>query len=351
MSRCIVSIANRNLVSRETSSKGPFLSIHRALQLSLLHKLDDNPGARQSTFDHAIKLVRRVFPRQSEVQAPCSSNWEVKERFLPHVLSLQSVFEQDFEHSLHGTEEAAILFSDVGHYLWERVINPQAMKSLELAKRILVTCPDTDGLELSKVCNILGDLYCQERGELGRHAGLKLLIEALMLRKKHVETSQAELTTSEYLLLANAWNDIACSLFDHGSYTEARQYLEKSLLIKKERGIPENTEAAFSYAENYKNLATVCIYEKDFKNGIQLAAQAVELIELDSSDHRSISLFQFHYANSLFYNGQIAESLKRHEKIRDQRLKLFGLAGVPTLNSYFTCSWLNFAIGRILEAE
>ena len=56
----------RQLVKREpTGSSGPYLSIHRSLQLSILHGLSLSPELRLQIFHQALSLIRKQLPPPS----------------------------------------------------------------------------------------------------------------------------------------------------------------------------------------------------------------------------------------------------------------------------------------------
>ena len=131
---------DRQLVDRQTGLTRPFWSIHRALQISLLLRLDGDPPLRQRVFETSLSLVRAHFPRQSDIQAPSNDNWEANDANLPHALHLQSTYERSSP-PLKPVPEFAELLGDVGNYCWERSFYEQGTKTLELAEKIYESHP------------------------------------------------------------------------------------------------------------------------------------------------------------------------------------------------------------------
>jgi hypothetical protein len=348
-------LQDRQLVHREAPalSGKAIWSIHRALQLNILHRLDNHPEVRQGAFNEALTVVRQVYPRQSEIQAPSNDKWRAYDIGLPHALQLQVVFECS-NPPLEASSAFLELLSDAGNFMWERALYEQGIKTLELAESIYERQGGVDLIEKSKVLTLLGVLS-QEVGLSGRKKGLDRIAKSLVLRRryfKEIELAVSRVSYIENLLLANAWNDLACSMLEHSSYGQAEIYLKMSIDLKVGWNMPETGDAFFNYAENYKNLAIVRIAQRRFQEAVNLTTRAVELMERGfGCQGAAVQAFRFHRAYAIYYSGDLSSALEAHQAVREARVRIFGQDEVHTLNSYYACAVVLQALQRLDKAE
>ncbi|RFU30827.1 hypothetical protein B7463_g5472, partial [Scytalidium lignicola] len=353
----IVSLGERQLVKRDTVSGTPVLSIHRALQLNLLHKLDQEPELRQKVFNEALYYVRRVFPRPSAIQAPSNDKWQASEVYLPQVLSLQAVFESSAAPPIKCCMSFAGLLSDAGNYLWEQALYSQAFETLQIAERICETCEDLDMMEQSKIIT-LAACVTLDIGISGRPHCIPRFERTLALRQQCLERNPKSFSTEDLILLANAWNDVAATLLDHERYDQAEPFFQRSLSIKRELKLPEDGSAHFNYAINFRGIAFVRVFQNRVAEAIDFASKGKELIECNHGPLRTpnpaaVQRFRYDYANVLSYNGQkgVRQALELHEKVLVERIKLFGSDAVHTLNSYYATADMHFQLRHFDQAE
>ncbi|KAI9735121.1 MAG: hypothetical protein M1834_001709 [Cirrosporium novae-zelandiae] len=346
----IASLGDRQLVKRASTPSGTFLSIHRALQLNILHKLDQNLETRQIIFERALRLVRRGFPRQSAIQVPSNENWQTNEFYLPHVLSLKLFFERSSP-PVKATMVLAELLGDVGNYMWERAFYKQGLETLELAERICENLSSAeDVMEQSMIFTIIGVLS-EEVGISGRQKGLNRCTKSLVFRRHHVESNESA-GPEERVLLSNAWNDVACGLIEHESYDQAEAYIQRSLAVKNEIPMVEDGVAYFCYAENYKNLSIIRRAQNRLSEAVEISAQAVRLIEDGTgTECASVWALRHHKACAIFQNGDIEGALKLHEQVLKGRMEIFGEHQVHTLNSAYACAVAYQTLGNFIKAS
>jgi len=353
-------------------------SIHRALQQSLLHRLDADPAARQGAFQVALDVVRQAFPRQSDAQAPTNHNWLVIEAHLSHALHLEDVFRKcPSSDGIVPPPNFAELLADVGNYMWERGFYDRGLPTLRLAKRIhegnLNRASIGEGprtrhryyycnlMEHSKVCTLLGGIYL-EMGISRRQDGLRELVESWRLRQEYFSGADAtdinggpgpHRSRQEWLLMGNSWNDVGCALLEFACYDKAETFVQKSLQIKRSRGFKEDSVfCAFNYAENYKNLALVRTAQGRHRDAVELCQKAVGLMELHNDpDSATVLSFRFHLGYALYQAGRFDEALLLHHQVRGSRLRLFGATNVHTLDSFYACSVVLEALGKLDEAR
>ncbi|KAE8336179.1 hypothetical protein BDV24DRAFT_168522 [Aspergillus arachidicola] len=351
------SLHSRQLVTREVAGNQGYWSIHRSLQLHLLHRLDKAPYDRQRAFEEAVDIVRRAYPRQSSIQAPSNHSWELQEVCLPHVVHLQNVFENsppsETAMTLVPTKNFVHLLGDLGNYMWERAFYDRGVATLELAEKIHETQAWDDLIEHSKVATILGVLS-QEIGISGRQQGLDRCKRSLALRDRHIahlRDQKIEPSLDEMLLFANAFNDVACSLLEYACYDQAEVFLDRSIGIKCSLQLPENGTAFFNFAENFKNLAIVRLAQKRPDEAMRLIKRATALMEANAGVHAATTQsFLFHRANILHCTGKHADALLAHESVLQARIKIFG-EQAHTLNSYFACGLAYRALGDLKNAR
>lgn len=340
---------------RQWSSGKPFWSIHRALQQSLLHRLDSDPPARQKAFQRALDLTRQAFPRQSDIQAPSNQNWLANEACLAHALHLEDVYKKA-PTPIHAPDHFVELLADVGNYMWEKGLYERGVLTLQLAKSIHNQPGRShDLIEHSKVCSLLCGIFL-ELGISGRKEGLVEALECWELRQQYLGqlTSAEEMTQENCLLVANSWNDIACCMMEYGCYNKAEAWMAKSLEVKHKHksGIPESGMAFFNFAENYKNLAIIRTSQNRHDEAVTLSRKAALLIEKHTDAENAVTLsFRFHLAYALYQAGSFQEALEVHEQVRQMRAQVFGPYNVHTLNSYYACAVVLQALDQAAEAE
>lgn len=331
-------------------------SIHRALQQSLLHRLDKDPSARQDAFEIAHSIIRRAFPRQSDVQAPSNQNWPANEACLAHALHLENVYKAS-PTPIQPPTGFAELLADVSNYMWERGLYQRGITTGQLAKRIHqeheseASEQSHDLIEHSKVCTLLCCIYL-ELGISGRNEGLTEALESWELRRQFRAQSSPtdEMAQENLLLVANSWNDIACCMMEYGCYETAESWLSKSLELKQD--LAEDGIASFNFAENFKNLAILRTAQGRPAEAITLSRKAVLLVEKHNRHESAVTQsFRFHLAYALYQAGSYAEALSVHEEVRQMRVPIFGPQNVHTLNSYYGCGVALQALGRTEEAE
>ncbi|KAL4900328.1 hypothetical protein BDW74DRAFT_96393 [Aspergillus multicolor] len=351
----ILDLGERQLVRRQWSGGKPFWSIHRALQRSLLHRLDTEPSKVHTTFCLALDIIRQSFPRQSDVQAPSNTNWLANEACLAHALHLEDVFKST-PTAINAPQEFVELLADVGNYMWERGLYERGIQTLQLAKKIHETAKnEPDYIEHSKVCSVLCGIYL-EQGLSRRKDGLSEALAAWELRETYLKSSALPIKSmpkENCLLIGNAWNDIACCMLEYSCFDKVGGCLERSLQIKRDRGISENDELAyFNFAENYKTLAILMTAQGRHQEAISLSRRAVSLIEKYEHPESAVTQsFRFHLAYALYQSGKLKESFRMHERIRQVRIHVFGPQNVHTLNSYYACAVVLQALNQLETAE
>ena len=275
-------LLERQLVDRgEFSSGERFLTIHRSLQINLRTSLVDDIFRRQQVFDQAVALIRNYFPTQSKIMTPVNHHWDTYEKYQPHLMSLQTIFDQA-EGALKGTSVFASLLSDEANYFWERNLLDDGVRASKLAVSILSEIEEVDSNARAQALCLWGDIEL-EKGFTGRRKGLVLLLETLDIRKRYKNKPPPGGTPDEQLLNANAWNDFGCGLLEFAEYAKAEEYLVHALEIKK-RNTNKNDQP-MEFAEAYMNLAMVRCFQSRYEEAKSLLEESVKLAERANGRH------------------------------------------------------------------
>ena len=156
------------------------LSIHRlvqAIQRDALSKLE-----RHAWAERAVAAVSRAWPPRGV------AHWSRCQDYLPHALVCATWIEQEHLHSLEVTH----LLQEVGVYLAERAVYPEAEQRLQQALTLSASLPDEPGLITAAIEHDLGWLaYRLGRYPLAEEHYLRALeLRSGLLGEEHLQTAQ-----------------------------------------------------------------------------------------------------------------------------------------------------------------
>lgn len=318
--------------------------MHRALKQHLIHLLDEQgSGKLQLVFERALSLVRRAFPRGDELQAPTNHTWEACEARLPHVSSLQTIFES-WTPQLKATMPFATLLADTGNHLWERGLVKQALGIMDTGEKVCEGLSHESEVHTvhANICAISSAVYL-DIGFSGRHKALALVKKALELRQRRMRMldENDKGTATDALQLANAWNDLGVILIQMGEYEKAVPSFDESLKLK-------NTWASediipWHFGETYKNLAIVELSRRNFENARAYATRATSLSTRNMGE-KTASTFKakFVMATVLLNCNDLQASLLIHKEVLAGRREVMGERHQTTKDSFY-------ALGAIYE--
>ena len=325
-----------------------YLSIHRSLQLNLRSSLANDISRRQQVFDEAVGLIRNVFPSQSKIMTPVNHHWHSYGRYQPHLMSLQTIFNQA-RGGLRGTFAFATLLSDEANYLWERNFLDDGARASQLAVSIFNEMDQPDPNAQAQAMCLQGDIEL-EKGFSGRSNGLALLLKTLDIRKRYIDKPPPGGTHDEQLLYANAWNDFGCGLLEFAEYARAEKYLAHALQIKK-HNTDENVEP-MEFAEAYMNLAMVRSFQLRHDEAKELLEESARLAKKANGPHSACALnFTFYWATILLNCGELEAARKKHENVLEERKDIFGTFSPRTRHSYYALGTTYQRLGQLDKAE
>lgn len=297
-----------------------------------------------------FEMVRDRLPRPS-IDAPDSNKWKVFKDYLPHVLSLQRIFDEGLPIMVPFVGLAE-LFRDGGVHLWQRGLIFDGLRLLNSAEAILDKL-DCDEDQLRADINIATALLIQYFGISHRAESRRRFAKILEIRRKFkANAAPGTFTIDDEMRLCNAKADYGNSLLQFNNYQEAeaiyQQCYNKYLQWGSEEEIP------FEYAKLNHHMAYCRMYNKDFEAAIKFSEKAVELVSRGQSEQIQLILrFRSDLANIVLQSGDIERSLKIQEQILRARLSLqgSGKASYFTLQSYYAVGALYAYLGRLDEAE
>lgn len=346
-----ISLRSRNLVKTDRNSDGPSLSIHRTFQRNVLHRLDTSITERQQTFARAVALVRQVFPAQSPIGVPVNEKCNICERYLPHVISLHTVFLQS-KPPIEPTRKFADLLADAGYYMWDRSLCKDGLIILDTAEKVC-TMLDSEkmGMLRANILVALGSLL-NEIGISERARAVAMFKEILFIRQEHfAKLDRSKTSMSDQLLFSNAWNDMGWMCLESEAYDEAEGHFQQSLALKHKW---TELEIPFEYAETLKNLGWVRLAQGRSREAVDLAAHATRLAESAEDmgpDSAATQTLRFAQSWILFNAGQVEEALLLMLKTLQVRLTLFGELDLHTLDCYYAVGTMYQHKGMMEEAE
>lgn len=337
--------------------------------------LRQDPILRQQTFDQAVSLVQKVFPRLSEFMIPMFAEWDSYRRGIAHVLRLHEVYKACSSEDVPIRERLAFaeLLASAGNYLYEVNISGSGLDLLSTSANIckklrmnLPACQSTGDPamtsqeahpSLAHLIQLEATALTISHGIIERTQGLSsadkamtYISRALDLRQQHAEMDlSGDERFSSLILLSNAFNDMACYLLDVHRYDEAEAYLLKSLSLKDELGqsrpIPE-----FEYAESKINLACVRLGQGRVEDALQFSKEATELIEKVDGHANDHTRFLFVRGVCYYWAGQLETALEHLKKANEIRVRTFGKSGCNTLHSTFALAMVLYRLKRLDEA-
>lgn len=352
-------LVKRSLVHRERDSNGdPVFTIHRALQHTLLVKLDEDPTRRVEIFNQVHTIVRQFLPETSPTQTPDEKLWPQLEKAVPHALRLCRIYMSPSQNRLPGSIQLARLFYDAGFHTWEQW-NPTTKDGiifLETAETILRDSNyDIEGKLYADIHSIMSMLLDQI-GISQRTAVVTRRTKATAIRKKvldleiekHRLDPAALVDPVTELLYYNAVNDEGRSCLQSNLFEEAGKAFE--LCYGKYREWGDEETIPFEYAKYYHNMSYVHMYQGNYAEALRLATLGVKITERKGRSGR-YWWFKYDLACIELQSGNLPLALASHLEILEAREKICGPASEMTIESDYTVGAMYHHLGKLELAE
>ncbi|GAP92896.1 putative pfs domain-containing protein [Rosellinia necatrix] len=343
------SLCRRQLVQRNVSKSGAYLSIHRSLQLNLRNRLSAEPDSYAAVFRDAGSLVREAFPSQSKTMSYQDDNWRVYDKYYPHVQALQSIAQSSSSKALVHNQMFAQLLSDAANYCWERGYMRLGIEACQLAVSIFESSPQLDLMLYSRPLTSWG-LMAGEMGIPQRKQMFDCYSRCIAVRAEYLKNQPNGGDADEQLLLCNAWSDYGLGCLEAGYYDEAEKYALLSLALKS-RHESEKTYAMM-FGLGYWELAVVYASQGKFKEARAMADRMEKMAAVDyKPGTAAIWKFQFLKACIYFTTGDHAIALNIHQDVLVSRTSIFGPTGTFTRYSYYAVAEIYHILGALDLAE
>ncbi|KAF6229946.1 hypothetical protein HO133_004283 [Letharia lupina] len=342
----------RQLVKREAPSGGQtYFSVHRSLQLSILHRLSQNTKGRQEAFMQAFALVRAQMPEASRIQASQPDAWHKYDAYVPQISSLRT-------HSLWPEPKIELpvdfvrVLIDTGVYLWQQGLLVEGKAALETAEKCLEEVPLDDlNILFSDIDDVLG-IIDDLTGISCRADSLRRRRRALQIRKiEHGRIAEEDRTRIDEVRLYNAEANLGCAYLNAELFEEAETIFENCLVQYKSWTTVEE-EIPFEYAKYYNHIAFVRTFQGRHIEAIVSARRACDLQQIHGGPNAPLVQYnRFNLGNQLYHAGELEESLKVNQECLRDRIRVCGKDNLLTLESYSEVGALLFEIGRFDEAR
>ena len=341
----------RQLIKREESSDGHFLSVHRSLQLCILDGLSSLESTRKTVFHRAFALIYPQLPSPSKIEISEPKMFHRYAKYVPQVISLRthSLWPQP---PLKLSLDFARVLANIGISMWNVGLLKDGMAALETAESILKDLNhDQDDPLMSDIDVPLGIIY--------DFVGVSRWKEAFLRRKRaldirtraHDAIPKNDRTISDEIRLFNVEADMGCALLQQERFGEAMTKFENCLMQYKSWE-PVEEKLPFEYSKYYNHSAFVLASHGRYAEAITLSRRACDLLQMYSgSDSPLVLLYRFVLGNHLFHAAQFPESLKINEEVLQARRRICGETNPYTQESYSFTGMLLGLCNRHKEAR
>ncbi|KAM5368717.1 hypothetical protein ACJZ2D_009383 [Fusarium nematophilum] len=293
-------LCSRNLVNMRREGTLPTYSMHRSVQRFVVEELSDEE--RQRAFNEAVQILCSRLPRPSTIMVPHLTGFDLFAKYLPHVLSIHSVF-----------DSLGTLAGNISAYG-------------------------------------AGVIWCTG-GLINRQQGNDMTWRVLQLREEHIKISSQDPHHLDYEnLLSNGYNDWALQLINEGRYSEAKGFSEKSLKMKYR--LLDKDKDQFQFFISKILLAVVALSEGDSHQATVMAQDAIAHIEREKGRSDPFTNhYMYHVGNIWSAVGEHGKALGLLKASLEARLRLFGETNHDTLNSHFAVALCLYRLGEYAEAR
>ena len=229
----VVGLCERHLVERYQNGSVDVLKTHRALQRSILQRLDKDIIKRDDIFKEVVSIVRKSLPAADLVKRGDESQLLPFTKYSPQAICLHKNFTQS-EPKIPGSLAFANILQDTAFYGLHglgQLSTPLSL--LQTAESICTSLMDSNPGEardmLVHVLSSMGPVY-QELSREGRATCLELVSRVIKLLEEGTEgISPDQWTEEQAFLFARAHHDYGWYLTQANRFEEAEIWFEKSI--------------------------------------------------------------------------------------------------------------------------
>lgn len=331
----ITALCERHLVERYQRGSQDTLRTHRALQRSILQRLDKDVLKRDSIFNEVVSMIRKALPVADLFKRGDAGQLVPYTKYSPQAISLHRNFTQA-DPSFPSTLMFATVLQDSAFYCIHglgQLSTP--LRLLETAENICTSLVDTNPKEakdmLVHVLSTMGPI-CQELGNEGRAQNLDRMSRVLnLLEEQEVGgVSPAQGTEEQAFLFARAHHDYGWHLLQANRIPDAEKWFKKSI--------------TYFSSVNKQPVLALAICDRLLVLGIQHRKQQVRneavsslaiIVKEYGEDHPLALFMKFTAASALFTIGDLDDAFAMFQDIFKRRQVVLGFTHHHTLGTQY----------------
>ncbi|CAI6332469.1 unnamed protein product [Periconia digitata] len=346
-------LRERHLINRDSLETHSVLRTHRALQQSILGRLDTDETLREETFEEAVSLIRAVLPEHDVRKRGDPSQWPKFRKYISQVVAMNQAFSESGTKQ-HGTLEFATVLRDAGSYLLNNGYQSDGIPILETGRTICINLIKEENapasVTLEDITSFL-QVYNHFLGIKGRKRSLALTTENL--ERRHQATTKID---------HSSWSDL-----DH--IRLSRALLDKgcaSAQMNLTDAAEENMEAAISTGEAVGGEASIpsrygMIYgcrmwvlgPRKAEDLIESSSKrALELLNSSVGETNPLTLLtRYNVGVAEFALGHTESALKAFQDVTNTRVKQLGEGHHDVLAGRYMMAVCYQNVGKLEDAE
>ncbi|KAJ9604888.1 hypothetical protein H2200_010277 [Cladophialophora chaetospira] len=351
---CYWELRSRQLIRRDRSATGPYLSIHRVVQWNVLLDLTEDQEHRWQVFQQAFDIVKKMLPKTSPLAEPEPEVWPPYAKHGRQILELRTHCLWP-EPKVDLPVEFAQILSDMGTYMWFSGKFPEGEEALNTAEDIM------DADKAPREHPLRASLYVMH-GVITSFEGVSQREHSFELRKLAYESRmdllgkkpKVKRTREEDMLIFNVLSDMAFGEIQQENFDKVEEIMQKCLAQYKSWEADEMM-IPFEYSKYYQLIAFCHMAAHRRVDAIEAIARCHELMQAAAGDgHPMAQLIKFCHAN-LLWHSQVEEGQQKaldiNKAVLEHRRKLLGEFSHFTLESYSTCGKLCEESGELEKAR
>ncbi|KAK0628901.1 pfs domain-containing protein [Bombardia bombarda] len=334
----IAPLCERHLAERyQLEGSLDALRTHRALQRSLLQRLDNDIGNRNTIFNEVVSMVRRALPNPNLVKRGDESQMGPFTKYSPQAVALHQNFIQS-ESSMPHTLEFATVLHDAAFYSHHGLGQLSAPFSLlQTAKAICTSLLDSKQ-ESSKetkemlmhVLSSMGPISWRF-GKDGHAESFQRLSQVVnILEEERGGADPDDWTDEQRFLFARAQDDFGWHYMETNEIGKAKECFESS--IEQFRVLGQEPTLTLAICDRIMPLSVQQEKERTREDAAKVLPKIISMCGENSQ--LSLAMMAL-VARAYFTIGDLDDSLRMHSDVMDRRMKVFGEADPVTLGSRY----------------
>ncbi|KAI0855636.1 pfs domain-containing protein [Xylaria cubensis] len=343
----IAILSQRNLVQRTVLDGSDSLRTHRALQICLLHKLDEDLPRRAARFNDVVAIIRRGLPTANIVKRNDESYLSQFLEYIPQISSVQRVYDSS-EPAMNASLQFASVLDDACFFSFANNDISSALTFAEIGDRICSELSDEPKARsmLPNFLTIMSQVL-HGRGVSGQRKALELVQRVVELRKEELEGIPPEKWTElQAVNYARAHADLCWELCESNKPGDAAPLYE--ICVEIYTRINNKNRLALIYSNQLMVLSTSQKIPETRSQG----REAVRTIEsLLGENSPMTDLVRFQTCLAYFTIGDVKEALELAKSVFRYRSMSLGRTSSLTFGSQYCLAVFLQHSGDLESAE